>query len=101
MFRCVVGCDRCSKALQERERGENTWDKIFEGPNGLAEQQFFIAIAGRTRWNEDDAYTRAGYVALLEGQLKFISPESRAFLFLQSWRAAQRHQSQCLRFRAR
>jgi sulfatase maturation enzyme AslB (radical SAM superfamily) len=77
-----VSLDHYSKALHECERGENTWAKAIEGLNWLSENQFSIAIAGRTCWDEDDVSSRAGYAALIAEHGWPVKPSDHARLVL-------------------
>ncbi len=60
-----ISLDHYTKALHEVERGENTWEKAIDGLNWLTENEFSMAIAGRTCWGELDVNERAGYAELI------------------------------------
>lgn len=60
-----VSLDHFTKDLHETERGKNTWDKALAGVDWLAENNFRIAIAARTCWNETESASRDGYAKLI------------------------------------
>ncbi len=59
-----VSLDHYTAARHEFERGAGTWAPTLAGLRWLASEGFAPAIAGRTRWGEDEARLRAGYAAL-------------------------------------
>jgi hypothetical protein len=59
-----VSLDHYSRALHEKERGEGTWAPALAGLDWLAREGFRIDVAGRSRWGEDEAASRAGYARL-------------------------------------
>ncbi len=63
-LRLRVSLDHYTPALHEAERGAGTWAPTLAGIEWLAANGFAPAIAGRTRWGEDEARLRAGYAAL-------------------------------------
>lgn len=77
-----VSLDHYTKALHESERGARTWEETLEGLDWLSANGFNLAIAGRTRWGEDEANTRAGYSALIEKNGWSINPYDPAQLTL-------------------
>lgn len=60
-----VSLDHYTKTLHESERGAKTWDRALAGLDWLAQQQFSLAIAGRTCWDEGEEESRAGYAGLI------------------------------------
>lgn len=56
-----VSLDHYSRALHEEERGPETFDKTIEGIDWLAQNDFALALAGRTYWGESEDSLRAGY----------------------------------------
>ena len=56
-----VSVDHCDPLKHEEERGAKTWKVMMKGLCWLAEHQFQIDIAGRTRWGESEAELRLGY----------------------------------------
>lgn len=77
-----VSLDHHTKALHEKERGNDTWDKAVVGLDWLTEHKFRTAIAGRTCWGEDEADERRGYAELIRRQGWTIDPEDPAALVL-------------------
>ena len=61
-----VSVDHFSKPMHEEERGKGTWEPMVKGLQWLSSQGFYIDIAGRTRWGENDAELRAGFAALFK-----------------------------------
>jgi sulfatase maturation enzyme AslB (radical SAM superfamily) len=60
-----VSLDHHTQTLHEVERGTGTWQKTIDGLDWLSENNFNIAIAGRTCWNETEAESRDGYRRLI------------------------------------
>ena len=77
-----VSLDHYTQALHDCERGDDAWSKTIEGLNWLSENEFSLAIAGRTCWDEDDATSRAGYATLIAEHNWPIDPQDRARLVL-------------------
>ena len=61
-----VSLDHYTKELHEQERGPDTWDKTITGLDWLAKNNFNLAIAGRTCWNEDETSSRNGFISLIK-----------------------------------
>lgn len=59
-----VSIDHFDKARHEEERGKRSWEPMRVGLQWLAEQNFQLTIAGRTRWGESEQTLREGYSAL-------------------------------------
>ncbi len=59
-----ISLDHYTQVLHETERGPGTWSKTLESLNWLAQNDFQMAIAGRTCWNENEADARDGYAKL-------------------------------------
>jgi MoaA/NifB/PqqE/SkfB family radical SAM enzyme len=59
-----VSLDHYDEAHHAEERGPRSWRAAIEGLTWLARQGFVLHVAGRTRWNEDEASLRAGYARL-------------------------------------
>jgi hypothetical protein len=78
-----VSLDHFTKAHHEDVRGAGTWDPAMAGLKWLAENDFNIAVAGRTCWGEDEVAAREGYAALFraEGIPLDASDHARLVLF--------------------
>jgi uncharacterized Fe-S cluster-containing radical SAM superfamily protein len=61
-----VSMDHYSKKRHEQERGPNTWAPMIDGLKWLSNNDFNLAVAGRTCWGETDALARAGYATLFD-----------------------------------
>jgi len=61
-----VSIDHFTPERHEAIRGEKTWQPMIEGLRWLAANDFKLAVAGRTCWNETDAVSRDGYRQLFE-----------------------------------
>lgn len=59
-----VSVDHYTRKGHEEIRGKDTWPPMIEGLRWLAENEFNLAVAGRTCWNEDEDTGRAGYAGL-------------------------------------
>jgi len=59
-----VSIDHHIKEDHESLRGENTWAPMIEGVSWLSQNNFKLAIAGRTLWHEDETSERNGYGAM-------------------------------------
>ena len=77
-----VSLDHHSKVLHEAERGAKTWDKALTGLDWLSQNDFQIAIAGRTCWAESEPESRAGYAELIAAHEWRINPSSNKHLML-------------------
>jgi len=61
-----VSIDHYSQHKHESIRGAETWAPMLKGLKWLAENNFNLAIAGRTCWSEGEQETRDSYAALFE-----------------------------------
>ena len=61
-----VSLDHYDEARHAEERGARSWGPTIGGLTWLARHGFTLHVAGRTRWNEDEASLRAGYARLFE-----------------------------------
>ena len=61
-----VSMDHYSKKRHEQERGANTWAPMIDGLKWLSNNDFNLAVAGRTCWGDTDALARAGYATLFD-----------------------------------
>jgi uncharacterized Fe-S cluster-containing radical SAM superfamily protein len=59
-----VSVDHYSAERHDVERGAGSWAPMMEGLLWLAQNGFHLNVAGRTRWQENEAELRAGYAAL-------------------------------------
>jgi len=59
-----VSVDHFKRHMHEEERGPNSWEPMLKGLVWLADNEFSIDIAGRTRWGENEAELRAGFADL-------------------------------------
>lgn len=59
-----VSVDHYTRVGHEEIRGKNTWPAMIEGLRWLAENDFNMAVAGRTCWDETEDTGRAGYARL-------------------------------------
>ena len=60
-----VSIDHHSPDIHDEERGEGGFARMLEGLSWLSENGFAIALAGRTRWGDEEADLRAGYAEML------------------------------------
>jgi len=56
-----VSIDHYTAAHHEEIRGKNTWEPMIRGLTWLSQNDFHIAVAGRTLWHEEAEVARAGY----------------------------------------
>ena len=70
----------CSK--HEAIRGPNTWEPMLKGLQWLSKNDFNLAIAGRTCWNETESKARSGYAALFKTANISINTEFSSSLVL-------------------
>ena len=56
-----VSLDHYTPVRHETERGPRSWAPAIEGLRWLCRHGFTVHVAGRRKWNETDAETRAGY----------------------------------------
>ena len=63
-----VSVDHHTRAGHEEIRGKDTWPPMIEGLRWLAENDFNMAIAGRTCWDEDETEGRDGYARLFAAE---------------------------------
>jgi uncharacterized Fe-S cluster-containing radical SAM superfamily protein len=63
-----VSIDHYSEALHDAERGAGSFASALRGARWLAANGFNLTVAGRTRWNEDEAVERRGYRRLFAAE---------------------------------
>ncbi|MEM9276963.1 MAG: radical SAM protein [Pseudomonadota bacterium] len=57
-----VSVDHFKRRLHEEERGPKSWMPMMLGLKWLSDNKFKIDVAGRTRWGEEEAELRDGFV---------------------------------------
>ena len=77
-----VSMDHYSKKCHEQERGASTWAPMIDGLKWLSNNDFNLAVAGRTCWGETDALARAGYATLFDKENISIDAHLLASLVL-------------------
>ena len=77
-----VSMDHYSKKRHEQERGANTWAPMIDGLKWLSNNDFNLAVAGRTCWGETEALARAGYATLFDKENISIDAHLPASLVL-------------------
>ena len=77
-----VSMDHYSKKRHEQERGAYTWAPMIDGLKWLSNNDFNLAVAGRTCWGETDALARAGYATLFDKENISIDAHLPASLVL-------------------
>ncbi len=77
-----VSLDHYEAAKHETVRGPGSWQPAIEGLRWLAAGGFAIAVAGRMRWNETEAASRAGYARLFRDLGVAVDAEDPASLVL-------------------
>ena len=60
-----VSVDHYTRVRHELERGKRSWGPTIEGLRWLGENGFAVHLAGRTRWEEDEASLREGFRAFV------------------------------------
>ena len=61
-----VSLDHFTQIHHEAIRGEGTWEVVLNGLRWLTENNFSLAIAGRTCWGDPEQRAREGYAELFE-----------------------------------
>jgi hypothetical protein len=77
-----VSLDHHTQTVHEAERGKDTWQRALAGIGWLAAHGFNLAIAGRSRWQEDMEHARTGYGALFATRAWPISATNPAHLVM-------------------
>ena len=60
-----VSLDHFSEDFHDQERGEGSFALAIKGLRWLSENEFKLALAGRTIWGEDEQVARVGYADLI------------------------------------
>lgn len=81
-LRLRVSLDHYTEELHDEERGEGSWRVAIEGLAWLRDHGFRVEVAGRTRWDEQEADARAGYARLFDELDLAIDAEDPAELVL-------------------
>ena len=77
-----VSIDHHTREKHEDIRGADTWQPMINGLKWLAENNFNIAVAGRTCWDETDVAARQGYAAFFAAEGIPVNAEDPAWLVL-------------------
>ncbi|MCZ6460239.1 MAG: radical SAM protein [Gammaproteobacteria bacterium] len=59
-----VSVDHFDKRLHVEERGKRSWEPMIKGLQWLSQNHFAVAVAGRTRWGENEQELRDGFAKL-------------------------------------
>ena len=63
-----VSLDHFSETLHDQERGAGAFRLAMKGLRWLSENDFTLALAGRTIWGEDEEVARRGYADLIANE---------------------------------
>ena len=77
-----VSVDHYQRALHEEERGRRSWAPMLEGLQWLAREGFNVHVAGRLRWDNDEARMREGFAAFFAEHDIPVDAHDRAALVL-------------------
>ncbi|MEO1322793.1 MAG: radical SAM protein [Pseudomonadota bacterium] len=77
-----VSLDHFSATLHDRERGQGSFDLALKGLRWLSENEFEMALAGRTIWGEVEQVARDGYADLISREQLAINPDDPKQLVL-------------------
>lgn len=77
-----VSLDHFSPDLHDKERGPGAFDLAMKGLRWLSENDFNLALAGRTIWGEEEEIARKGYAALIKTEGLAVDPENATELVL-------------------
>ncbi len=77
-----VSIDHFTREGHEKIRGEKSWQPMIDGMRWLAENEFQMAVAGRTCWDESEETARDGYRALFAAEGIPVDAEDPANLVL-------------------
>ncbi len=66
-----ISLDHFTAEYHDKERGKGSYDITIKGMQWLRDNEFKMAIAGRTVWGDSDKNSRAGYAKLFE-KFKFL-----------------------------
>lgn len=71
-----VSLDHFSATLHDEERGAGSFAQAIKGLRWLVENQFNLALAGRTIWGEDENVARQGYANLIAQEQLGLDPKN-------------------------
>jgi len=77
-----VSLDHYQADFHDEERGAGSFDLAIKGLRWLSENNFNLALAGRTVWGEDESVSRAGYAGLIAAENLAVDPENATQLVL-------------------
>jgi len=77
-----VSMDHFTSGRHEAIRGAASWAPMLDGLKWLVENDFKVAIAGRTCWNESEADSRRGYAEVFAHEGIAVDAQNRAELVL-------------------
>lgn len=77
-----VSLDHFSQDLHDKERGPGAFDLAMKGLRWLSENDFNLALAGRTIWGEEEEIARKGYAALIKTEGLAVDPDNATQLVL-------------------
>lgn len=77
-----VSVDHYTRKGHEEIRGKDTWPPMIEGLRWLADNDFNLAVAGRTCWDETEETGRAGYAGLFASEDISVDARNPARLVL-------------------
>ncbi|RMF15733.1 MAG: radical SAM protein [Alphaproteobacteria bacterium] len=81
LLRIRVSLDHFDPAHHEEERGAGSFASALEGLKWLSGEGFRVHVAGRLRWDEDEAQMRAGFARLFaEHDLPIDARDRRALV---------------------
>ena len=77
-----VSLDHFSPEQHDKERGPGSFELAMKGLRWLSENDFNLALAGRTIWGEEEEIARKGYAALIESEHLAVNPDNSSELVL-------------------
>lgn len=77
-----VSVDHYERALHEEERGRRSWTPMLGGLQWLVREGFSVHVAGRLRWDDDEAHMRDGFAAFFAANAIPIDAYDRVALVL-------------------
>lgn len=77
-----VSLDHFSEHLHDQERGAGSFELALKGLRWLSENDFAMALAGRTIWGEEEQLARDGYAELIAREKLAVDPGNAKQLVL-------------------